>query len=144
MLADLVASNHVRSMSRRLKEHLPAIEECIEAGFSHQAIHEWLVNAGLTISFKYYHAALARLRKANRRPGRGVPVSSNASSSKRTSVRDLPADQEAVVDMKGAANSTGIRQDDASAPRSIGGVQPDRKPFTYDPTAADKLDLKTF
>ena len=144
MLADLVASNHSRSMSRRLKEHLPAIEEGIAAGFSHQAIHEWLVNAGLTITFKYYHAALARLRKASRPPGRGVAVRTNASSSKRTSVRELPAGQQAVVDMKGAANSSGISQEDASAPRSIGRVQPDRKPFTYDPTAADKLDLKTF
>lgn len=144
MLADLVANNRARPMSRRLKEHLPAIEECIEAGFSHQAIYEWLVNAGLTISFKYYHAALARLRKANRLPGRGVPVGSNSSSGKRTSAWDQPADRQAVVEMKGTANSSGIGQEDASASRSIGVVQPDRKPFTYDPTAADKLDLKTF
>lgn len=144
MLADLVASNHARSMSRRLKEHLPAIEECIQAGFSHRAIHEWLVSAGLTISFKYYQAALARLRKANRPPGRGVPVGSNGSSSKRTSARDLPADPQAVVDMKGAANPARIGHEVASAPRSIGVEQPDRKPFTYDPTAADNLDLKSF
>jgi len=120
MLADLVAGNHARSMSRRLKEHLPAIEECIEAGFSHRAIHEWLVSAGLSISFKYYHAALARLRKASRPPGRGSPVGSPASSSKRAAPRDVPADEHVVVGMKGAANSSGIRQEDASAPRSIG------------------------
>ena len=131
-------------MSRRLKEHLPAIEECIEAGFSHQAIHEWLVNAGLTISFKYYETALARLRKANRRPGRGGSGGSNASSSKRTFARDQPADQHAVVEMKGTANSSGIGHEAARAPRSIDVEQPERKPFTYDPTAADKLDLKTF
>lgn len=131
-------------MSRRLKEHLPAIEECIEAGFSHKAIHDWLVTAGLAMSFKYYQAALARLRKANRRPGRGVPAGSNASSSKRTSARDLPGGQQAVADTKGAPNSAGIGQEAASAPRSIEVEQPDRKPFTYDPTAADKLDLKNF
>jgi len=152
MLTDLIAAGHERAMIRRLQEFMPAIEQCVAAGFRHKAIHGWLVGAGLEMDFRYYLNALARLRKAAAREGLAGPAAGpregaeQASSSDQTAARTAhtPDRQQRASQAKAAGNSAGIRRGDTSARGSIAGKQMDRKPFEYDPTAADKLDLKHF
>jgi hypothetical protein len=147
MLSDLAASGQPRSMIRRLKEHLSAIEQCVEAGYSHQAIHEWLVRAGLAISFKYYESALSRLRKAAKRPGQQTVAASRHSPAitlPQSAVAEQPGRQLRTPETKGLPNVWGIDQVDGSAGSNILVEPPARTPFKYDPTAAGKLDLKKF
>lgn len=147
MLLDLAASGQTRSVIRRLKEHLPAIEQCVEAGYSHQAIHEWLVSAGLAISFKYYESALSRLRKAAKRSGPSTAAPTRPSVAidrPQADVEGQPVHQLSTPETKGLPNLAGITQVGTSAGSNILVTQPDRKKFDHDPTAAGKLDLKNF
>lgn len=78
MIGDLTIAGHERSKIRRLAAYLDAIEQCIQAGFRHEVIHGWLVDAGIEIEYGYYRVALSRLRKAKNRSSEAKSTSAKA------------------------------------------------------------------
>lgn len=63
-ISNIVSPGNVPKVkSKVLARLLPSIEFALEAGYTHEQIHEWISNHGLKLDRKYYHDAIYRLRK---------------------------------------------------------------------------------
>jgi hypothetical protein len=136
ILTALQASGQKISQTRLLENYLLKIEECVAAGYHHADIHAWLLTAGLELKYQSYRQALkrmqSRVRSTVETAGRTPHLAKIVSPSPTPSI------------VKGPDISPGLAGSNHTQQRKIESKPSGYKPFSHDPTAAGRLDLKNF
>jgi hypothetical protein len=68
-LAELARDDSTRSHTAQIRELYDVIEHALNSGVSRTALHQKLVDTGLTISLRHFDQALYRIRKAKKQAG---------------------------------------------------------------------------
>lgn len=69
LLAELAQSNTTRSYTAQIRDLYDVIENALGSGVSRTAIHQKLVDSGMTLSLRNFDQALYRIRKSNKLSG---------------------------------------------------------------------------
>lgn len=77
LLAELAQSNTTRSYTAQIRDLYDVIENALDSGVSRTAIHQKLVDSGMTLSLRNFDQALYRIRKGNKQSGKAKSAPSD-------------------------------------------------------------------